>query len=66
MEYLLIAVIAFLASFMGASLAQNGFKPEAPVTKIVKKISEKREQKTKETQNEVYNNWLYHGGVNNE
>ncbi len=61
MEYLLIAVICFLASYVGASMGTKGeVKDLNPVAPIAKKIAEKKQQAERIKQSKDAENWLWH------
>ncbi len=61
MDYILIAIICFLASYVGASMGSKGeVKNLNPVAPIMKKIAEKKQNDEMERQDEIDREWLYH------
>ena len=61
MDYILIAIICFLASYVGASMGSKGeAKDINPIAPIIKKVNEKKQEKESVKQSKNYDNWLWH------
>ena len=62
MDYLLIAVIAFLASYFGSSLATKTDKQPVipnPIKNVVNKIEQRKVDKADQVAANTIDSWLY-------
>ncbi len=61
MDYILIAIICFLASYVGASMGSKGESKDLnPIAPIIKKVKEKKQEEEVVQQDEITRQWLYH------